>query len=533
MEGTTLKCGTCSQDSFTSGRRSPVWVLPLASPGGSIVTTELSSLWEGLPSRGLPYEKAAFRFVVVSFSNVGLPSSLDARIEVETAAGWQPLARGETLTQESKLRLNSSLASNAGALVVDLREIPGDRDRKLVGLVLPQLPTPVMTSYLPYVNVTNTTIQLDEDTEVALNVSLYRDHLHVDEAEEASGNLTQAIQLYERLVNTVGPGFLETNISKAIASFLEKGRRPLGLSIEPLNKVEKRSDYKVKLYQKLPEEDWTLVNPSSPLELWRKDRLAELSLRPSQHFHGTWTLLLSPIAMDFEGETVQGEGEEVKVVITPVNDSPTVKGSQPESLPLVPFEASDNTGMLASEIAGLFYEDVDEEDNLGLAILFASSTTLGEWQVKEEGQGTWSTLTAPSTYPIPSDLKLARTHRGAVQVTKYLAAKATQEKSCWAEALGEEEGKEKRSMWQTAALTSSSSGGETDKQGNFSTFGNLSMLLVRHDALLRFQPAQVCFSRLLFVEKILKLMMKSGGVHIKWTSPMCQSVHEVVKTLLR
>ena len=124
--------------------------------------------------------------------------------------------------------------------------------------------------------------------------------------------------------------------------------------------------------------------------------------------------------MDFEGLTVQGEGEEVKVDITPVNDSPTVKASQPESLPLVPFEASDNTGMLASEIAGLFYEDVDEEDNLGLAIIYASTTTLGEWQIKEGEEGTWKPLSAPSsTYPIPSDLKLAQTHRGAVQVTKF------------------------------------------------------------------------------------------------------------------
>ena len=106
--------------------------------------------------------------------------------------------------------------------------------------------------------------------------------------------------------------------------------------------------------------------------------------------------------------------------ITPVNDSPTVRASQPESLPLVPFEASDNTGMLASEIAGLFYEDVDEEDNLGLAILYASTTTLGEWQIKGKEEAAWRPLSAPSTFPIPSDLKLARTHRGAVQVTKFL-----------------------------------------------------------------------------------------------------------------
>ena len=50
MEGSTLKCGTCNQDSHTSGQSSPVWVLPLASPGGSSVTAELSSLWESLPS---------------------------------------------------------------------------------------------------------------------------------------------------------------------------------------------------------------------------------------------------------------------------------------------------------------------------------------------------------------------------------------------------------------------------------------------------------------------------------------------------
>ena len=83
-------------------------------------------------------------------------------------------------------------------------------------------------------------------------------------------------------------------------------------------------------------------------------------------------------------------------------------------------------------------------------------------------------------------------------MTKYLAAKVAEEASCWAEALGEkeeeEEGKEKRSMWETAALTSTSSSnvGET---GNLSTFGNLSMLLVKPDALLRFQPAEVCLLR--------------------------------------
>lgn len=488
MEGSTLQCGSCSQDKHTSGPfNSPVWVLPLASPGGSIVTAKLSKLWEGLPGSN---EKAAFQFVVVSLSS--LPTSLAARIEVESATGWQPLLVGETLTQESKLRLNSSLASNPGALVVNLKETPGDRERKLVGLVLPELAQPVFTSSL-----TNTTIQLLEDTEVTLNTSLYRDLLEVAEANRTSRNLTQYMEWYENVLINLGSGFLETNVSKAIASFLEKGRRPLGLSIEPLDKVEKRSDYKVKLYQKLPQEEWTLVNPSAPLELWKKDRLAELSLRPMQHFHGTWTLVFRPIVMDFEGETVQGEGEEVRVEITPVNDSPTVKASQPESLPLVPFEASDNTGMLASDVAALFYEDVDEEDNLGLAIIFTSTTTLGEWQIKGEEQGTWSPLSAPSSFPIPSDLKLARTHRGVVQVTKYLAGKLDEEKRCWSEALGEEEGKEKRSMWQTAALTSSS-GGET---ANFSTFANLSMLLVKPDALLRFQPAQVCFPRLFFWTK--------------------------------
>ena len=177
------------------------------------------------------------------------------------------------------------------------------------------------------------------------------------------------------------------------------------------------------------------------------------------------------------------------VVINPVNDSPTVKSSQPESLPLVPYEASENTGILASEVAGLFYEDVDEGDNLGLGILYASTTTLGEWQVKDKEADNWRTLSAPTSFPIPSDLKLARTHRGPVQVTKHLAGKAVKEKSCWAEALQEEEGKEKRSLWETAAL----SNGETDNIA--SVFGNLSMLLVQPDALLRFQPAQVCYSR--------------------------------------
>ena len=81
-------------------------------------------------------------------------------------------------------------------------------------------------------------------------------------------------------------------------------------------------------------------------------------------------------------------------------------------------------------------------------------------------------------------------------MTKYLAAKVVEEKSCWAEALGEkEEGKEKRSMWETAALTSSSSGSSEGEMDNLSTFGNLSMLLVKPGALLRFQPAQVCFLR--------------------------------------
>ena len=478
MESSTLKCGSCSQDSYTSGFGSPVWVLPLASPGGSIVTAKLSTLWEGLPSSN---KKAAFQFVVVSLSSV--PASLAARIEVESTTGFKPLVEGATLTQESKLRLNASLASNPGALVINLQETPGNRQRRLVGLVLPTMAPPVMTSLL-----TNTTIQLLEDTDVTLNTSLYRDHLEVEESQETGGNLTQYLELFGNIVNAVGPGFLETNVSKAIASFLEKGRRPLGLSIEPLAKVEKRIDYKVKLYQKLPEEDWILVNPAEPLELWRKDRLTELSLRPSQHFHGTWTLVLRPIVLDFEGRTVQGEGEEVRVVITQVNDSPTVKSSQPESLPLVPFEASDNTGVLASDVASLFYEDVDEEDNLGLAILFASTTTLGEWQIKT--QDTWSPLAAPSTYPIPSDLKLARTHRGPVQVTKHLATKATGEKSCWAEVLGKE-GKEKRSLWETAALTNDVE--TTGNQQLLSTFGNLSMLLVQPDALLRFQPAQVCF----------------------------------------
>ena len=74
-------------------------------------------------------------------------------------------------------------------------------------------------------------------------------------------------------------------------------------------------------------------------------------------------------------------------------------------------------------------------------------------------------------------------------MTKHLAGKATKEKTCWAEALQEEEGKEKRSLWETAAL----SNGETDNIA--SLFGNLSMLLVQPDALLRFQPAQVCYSR--------------------------------------
>ena len=88
-------------------------------------------------------------------------------------------------------------------------------------------------------------------------------------------------------------------------------------------------------------------------------------------------------------------------------------------------------------------------------------------------------------------------------MTKYLAAKVVEEKSCWSEALGEkeeEEGKEKRSMWETAAL--SSSGETTDNQGIFSTFGNLSMLLVQPDALLRFQPAQVCFFRFFFGQNL-------------------------------
>ena len=485
MEGSTLKCGTCNQDSHTSGQSSPVWVLPLASPGGSSVTAELSSLWESLPSSR---DIADIKFEVVSSSS--FPASLGAIIEVETAAGTKLVAKGLILTQESKLRLNPSKVSSPGVLVVNLKETPGDRDRKLISIIVPELPLPTMTSNLHWVGVTNTTIVLDEDSDVALNVSLYRDHLHVDEAQETSGNLTGAIELYENIVKAVGPGFLETNMSKAIAAFLEKGRRPLGLSIEPLAKVEKRSDYKVKLYQRFPKEDWTLVNPSLPLEFWRETRAPEFSLRPTQHFHGTWTLVVRPIALDFEGEMVQGSGEEVRVVINPVNDSPTVKSSQPESLPLVPFEASENTGILASEVAGLFYEDVDEGDNLGLAILYASTTTLGEWQVKDGEADNWRTLSAPTSFPIPSDLKLARTHRGPVQVTKHLAGKATKEETCWAEALQEEEGKEKRSIWETAAL----SNGESE-DNIASVFGNLSMLLVQPDALLRFQPAQVCYSR--------------------------------------
>ena len=84
-------------------------------------------------------------------------------------------------------------------------------------------------------------------------------------------------------------------------------------------------------------------------------------------------------------------------------------------------------------------------------------------------------------------------------MTKYLAAKVVEEKSCWSEALGEkEEGKEKRSMWETAALVSSSSSGSN----NLSIFGNLSMLLVKPGALLRFQPAQVCFLRFFFGQNL-------------------------------
>ena len=52
---------------------------------------------------------------------------------------------------------------------------------------------------------------------------------------------------------------------------------------------------------------------------------------------------------------------------------------------MVPSDLALNTGLRAAELASLFYTDVDSEEDLGLALLYADTPGWGAWEVQRSG----------------------------------------------------------------------------------------------------------------------------------------------------
>ena len=76
------------------------------------------------------------------------------------------------------------------------------------------------------------------------------------------------------------------------------------------------------------------------------------NLRPDRDHYGEDVLLVRPVARDWAGATLLGQGKELTVLVTPVNDAPVVGTKKPASLPLVPFDVQENVGVRATDLAG-------------------------------------------------------------------------------------------------------------------------------------------------------------------------------------
>ena len=106
-----------------------------------------------------------------------------------------------------------------------------------------------------------------------------------------------------------------------------------------------------------------------------------------------------------------------------MNDAPGPVSSVVSAAPplSVPADISDsNTGAVVSEMVSTWYTDIDTTD-LGMAVIYADTPDWGDWQHSSPDTGAWVSISDLDTNPLPAALKLEKTHRGPVPMSKLVS----------------------------------------------------------------------------------------------------------------
>ena len=215
---------------------------------------------------------------------------------------------------------------------------------------------------------------------------------------------------------------------KRLSGFLSSGQRQMGYELNIAKNISKSSEYKAKIYRARKSAKWSLQDPRKSIKanISLSDITGDndhIQLRPDPDYFGQTAVVIRPYAVSWNGSEEYGGDIRGAITVNPVNDAPMALRKINSTLPMVSQDTDLNSGILVSDFASLFYEDVDS-DSLGLALLYADSPDWGSWQYQEAG-GAWTDLTELSTWDMDKawvrKVYKKRAHRGPVAMTKLVS----------------------------------------------------------------------------------------------------------------
>ena len=318
--------------------------------------------------------------------------------------------------------------------------------------------------------------------------------------------------VFKNLIDRYGTAVLDGNheVIRKLTKFLGQGQRPIGYEIELQQNISKRSEYHAQLFSaKVKEGAYTkfkLLNPSKPMRIFYPDQ--KLQLKPESNYYGETVISIRPVTQSWNGSFEAGDEVVGSIIINPVNDVPQPREKVNQTLPMVSSDPDLNLGIKVGDLAGVYYQDVDDEEGegVGLALMYADTPNWGSWQYQEPGSNQWTDVSDLDTFPVPDALKLDQTYRGSVPMTEYVSQIPCSfidglDDTCKEELKGICKGKGKGSK-KTRALETSSLGRNLRKlvshdinvpDNSSSGSGqdlsmNVAALLLSPDALIRFNP---------------------------------------------
>ena len=275
-------------------------------------------------------------------------------------------------------------------------------------------------------------LRFDEDPSTLEKLPQLQQSIHL---KPLTTYITILFLVFSDFVSYYGSALLDGQFDfmKRISKFLSSGKRQMGYEMSLVKNISKSSEYRAKIYRSKKSSTWTLQDPRKSIKTnidvnnILTDDIEHIQLRPDQDYFGQTPVVLRPYAVSWNGSEEFGPDVTGSITVNPVNDAPLSLRKINSSLPMVPSDIDSNNGVVVSDFAKLFYEDVDTE-SLGLALLYADSPDWGSWQY-QDGAGAWTDvreLTWESDKAWVQKVYGDKAYRGPLAMTKLVSDLACQ-----------------------------------------------------------------------------------------------------------